>query len=558
MLPARQSPEVAQEDQRRRFAGEGPQRHPLTRGVDQSEVGHLVADCECFRHARYRIKLTTRRERVRFTASREPKPPSRGHRRVKTYDLVILGGGTGGLVSAHIAAGLGARVALLERDRPGGDCLWTGCVPSKSLIAAASLAHRMRHADRVGLLPVEPEIDFATVMAHVRNAQAKIEPQDSPERLRAAGVEVISGAGVFSGPRSITVGDRELRFRRAIIATGSDAVVPPVPELAEAKPLTSENVWQLEELPRRLLVVGGGPIGCELGQAFARLGSSVVQIESGQRLLPRDDPRAAQLILKRFGAEGIDVRLEVSLESVEPGEAGSGVATLSGGDRIPFDRILVTTGRSPRTGELQLRAAGVEVDKHNGVALDERLRTSNSAIYAVGDVTGRMPFTHVAAMHARVAVPNALFGLRRRAEHDGIPWVTFTDPEVAQVGLTHEQARGRWGARAKSVDFDYAELDRAITAGEITGFARLVGDPNGRLVGATIVAASGGEAIAELTAWIAQGAKIDAVSGTVHAYPTFGEGPARAADEHVRRRLLNPRVRRLARPALALGRLLAR
>lgn len=477
---------------------------------------------------------------------------------MKRHDLVIVGGGTGGLVGAHIAAGVGARVALIERARTGGDCLWTGCVPSKSLLAAARLAHRMRHADRVGLPPVQPEIDFQAVMAHVRRAQAVIEPQDSPERLRKAGVEVIEDEAVFTGERSLRAGDRELRFRRAVLASGSEPVILPVPGLEGAEPLTSENVWELTALPGRLVVVGGGPIGCELAQAFARLGSSVVLVEHDPRLLAVEEERAGRLIESAFAAEGIDVRTGVSVESVTSAGAGAGAATLSDGTEVAFDRILAATGRSPRLTGLGLEAAGIRFDEDSGVETDDRLRTTNSSVYAVGDVTGTLPFTHVAAYHARVAVPNALFGLRRRADHDGIPWVTFTDPEVARVGLTHEQARERWGERAKVVDFDYSDLDRAITAGEPAGFARLVGDARSRIVGATVAGTAAGEAIAELAAWIAQGAKIDAVSKTVHAYPTFAEGQARAADEHVRRKLLSPWVRRLTRPALALARLVDR
>jgi len=238
--------------------------------------------------------------------------------------------------------------------------------------------------------------------------------------------------------------------------------------------------------------------------------------------------------------------------------AGAGRAQLSDGTEVAFDRVLVATGRSPRTRGLGLEAVGVDIGGAGNVITDARLRTTNPAVYAVGDVTGGMPFTHVAAYHARVAVPNALLGLRRRADTHGIPWVTFTDPEIAHVGLTRDQARERWGERTQLVDFDYENLDRAITAGDATGFVCLIGDPKDRLVGATVAAPAGGEAIAELAAWMARRAKIDAVSRTVHAYPTFAEGPARAADEHIRRKLLNPRHRRLARPALALGRLLAR
>ncbi len=476
------------------------------------------------------------------------------------YDLVVVGGGTAGLVSALIAAGAGARVALIERDRTGGDCLWTGCVPSKSLIAAAGLAHRIRHADAVGLTPSEPVIDYARVMDHVHDAIRTIQPHDSPQRLRAAGVEVIPANARFNGPGRMRADGRELRWRAAIIATGSSPLTPPIPGLADSEPLNTDTVWDLRELPRRLVVLGGGPIGCELGQAFARLGSHVTIVEQAKRLLVNEEPRAAELIAARLTAEGIDVRL--GSRALEVGACGDGTRELrlDGSptpDAIVFDRILVATGRVPRTDHLGLDSVGVNVDEHGAVIVDRRLRTSARGIYAVGDVTGLLPFTHVAAHHARVATPNALFHARGEISHT-LPWVTFTDPEVARVGLTEAQARQRWGDQTIVTESDYETLDRAITAGKAYGFAKLVADPRRRLVGATVAAPAGGEAIAELTAWVARCEKIDAVSRTVHAYPTFAEGPARAADQHLTARYSTPRIRALIRPTLATLRLLDR
>jgi pyruvate/2-oxoglutarate dehydrogenase complex dihydrolipoamide dehydrogenase (E3) component len=469
-------------------------------------------------------------------------------------------------VSALIAAGLGARVALVERERTGGDCLWTGCVPSKALLASAGLAHGMRTAAALGLPACEPAVDLAAVMRRVREAQAAIEPQDSPRRLRSAGVEVIEADAAFTGPRTLAVPGRELRFTRALVATGSRPLVPPVPGLEEAGPLTSETVWDLDELPARLLVLGGGPIGCELGQGFARLGAQVTLVEQGPRLLAHEEEAASELIEARLREEGVRVHTGIELTAVEAGEparsgpsGAEGVATLDGAEEVRFDRVLVATGREPRTDGLGLERAGVAVDDRGAVVVDERLRTSNAAVYAAGDVVaGGLPFTLPEPHHARVATPNALLGLRQRVERRAIPWVTFTDPEVARVGLTAAQARERWGDRAAVVDSDYGELDRAVAAGSARGFARLVGDRRGRLVGATVAAPGGGEAIAELTAWLSQGAKIDAVSRTIHAHPTLAEGPARAADEHLRRRLLDARVKALVRPVLAIRRMVAR
>lgn len=474
------------------------------------------------------------------------------------YDLVVLGGGTGGLVSALIAAGVGARVALIERGRTGGDCLWTGCVPSKSLIAAAGLAHRMRHADAVGLGPVDPEIDFARVLQHVRRAIQTIEPQDSPERLRAAGIDVIHGSGVFTGPGRISVEDRELRFRAAIIATGASPVVPPIPGLDDAGPLTSETLWELGDLPRRLVVLGGGPIGCELAQAFARLGSQVTLVEMADRLLLKEEPRVSELIATQLRGEGVHVRVGQRASEVRRPEGAGHELILMGSDAgIPFDAIIVATGRAPRTHGFGLETVNVEVRQDDAIAVDRMLRTSAPGMFAVGDVTRLLPFTHVAAHHARVATPNALFHARGKIS-DTVPWVTFTDPEVGRVGLTEAEARARWGDRVQIAEFDYVTLDRAITTGEAQGFAKLVADPRRRLVGATVAAPGGGEAIAELTAWVSRGEKIDAISRTVHAYPTLAEGPARAADEYVAARYSTPRVRALARPALAALRLLHR
>ncbi|MGI9185137.1 MAG: dihydrolipoyl dehydrogenase family protein [Solirubrobacteraceae bacterium] len=477
------------------------------------------------------------------------------------YDLAVVGGGTGGLVSALIAAGVGARVALIERDRTGGDCLWTGCVPSKSLLAAAGLAHRIRHADAVGLTPSEPEIDYARVMDHVQNAIRTIQPHDSPQRLRAAGVEVIPANARFNGPGRIRVDGRELRWRTAIIATGSSPLTPPIPGLTESAPLNTDTVWELQELPRRLAVLGGGPIGCELGQAFARLGSHVTIVEQAERLLVNEEPRAGELIAARLTAEGIDVRLgSRALEVRACGDDGTRELRLDGPsapEAIVFDRILVATGRTPQTEDLGLDTVGVNVDERGAVTVDHRLRTSARRIYAVGDVTGLLPFTHVAAHHARVATPNALFYARGEISQT-LPWVTFTDPEVARVGLTEAQARERWGDRVIVAESDYDTLDRAITAGEAYGFAKLVADPRRRLVGATVAAPAGGEAIAELTAWVSRGEKLDAVSRTVHAYPTFAEGPARAADQHLNARYSTPRMRAITRPILATLRVLER
>ncbi|UTI64336.1 FAD-dependent oxidoreductase [Paraconexibacter antarcticus] len=475
------------------------------------------------------------------------------------YDLVVLGGGTAGLVSAFIAAGVGARVALIERERTGGDCLWTGCVPSKSLIATAHLAHRMRHADRVGLTPIEPQVDFTRVMDRVHATIAEIEPHDSPARLRAAGVEVIEADGRFTDAGTLEADGRRLRFSAAIVATGSQPSTPPIPGLGGDDVFTTDDIWHLRRLPARLIILGGGPVGCELGQAFARLGANVTIVELADRLLLKEEPDAGALVAKRLTADGIDVRLGTrAIELRRPDRAPKHLIVEDGDGRrqIEFDAILVVAGRRPRTDGAGLQAAGVQLDKRGAVVVDQRLRTSVPRIYAAGDVTASMPFTHVAAHHARVASINALLGMRRTIDQT-IPWVTFTDPEVARVGLTEAQARARHGDRAIIARSDYATLDRAITEGENDGFALLVADPKRRLVGATIAGPGAGEVIAELTAHIKAGNRIDAVSTTVHAYPTLAEGPSRAADEHLRERYAAARYRAAVRPVLAVRRALA-
>jgi pyruvate/2-oxoglutarate dehydrogenase complex dihydrolipoamide dehydrogenase (E3) component len=472
------------------------------------------------------------------------------------YDMVVIGGGTAGLVASRTAAGLGARVVLIERDSrgPGGDCLWTGCVPSKALIAAAELAHRMRDAASVGLTPVEPEIEFGRVMEHVRRAQAAIEPEDSAKALRRDGVEVIAGTARFAGPGRIEVeGAEPIRYRTALIATGSRPVLPDLDGLAGADPLTNETVWELRERPPRLVIIGGGPIGCELGQAFQRLGSQVTVIERLDELLVKEEPEARDLIAERLRADGVDLRLGAKPIRVE----GSTVI-LDGGQRIEFDRILVAAGRTPRTEALGLESVGVERDGKGGLKVDARLATTAKGIFAAGDAVIALPFTHVAGYHGRTVVANALFRTRAKVSYESVPWATFTDPEVGRVGMTEAQAREKFGDRTVIATHDYAHNDRAITAGEARGFAKLVGDPKGRLVGATIAAPRGGESIAELAAWVRAGRKIDDVSQTVHAYPTFSEGQARAADDYLREKYLTPRVRRFAKPALAVMRRLDR
>jgi pyruvate/2-oxoglutarate dehydrogenase complex dihydrolipoamide dehydrogenase (E3) component len=468
------------------------------------------------------------------------------------YDLLVVGGGTAGLTAAVLAAGLGARTALVERDRTGGDCLWTGCVPSKSLLATAELVHAMRHADRLGLDPATPTVDLGRVLARVRDVQARIEPHDSPDRLRRLGVDVIAGEAAFTGARTVQVdGVGALQARAVLLATGSEPVVPPIEGLEEAGYLTTDTVWELDALPDRLLVLGGGPVGCELGMAFARLGARVTIVEADGRLLPREEPEVGELLAERLSAEGVTVLTGTSATCVDV--ARSALVTTAGGARgsIGYDRLLVATRRRARTAGLRLEAAGVRLGPRGGLLLDSRLRTTAAGVYAAGDVTGELPFTHVAAYQAGVATLNALFWLPRKADHRALPWVTFTDPEVARVGLTEAQARERWGTKVRTARFDYGRSDRALAAGRAYGFAKLVGDPNGRLVGATVAAPAGGEVIGELAGIIGRRGRMDAIYRKVHPYPTYALSAAMAGGELLRERWFTERTRRVTEPVLS-------
>jgi len=455
---------------------------------------------------------------------------------VKVYDLVVLGGGTAGMTAAIGAAGFGARTLLVERHRTGGDCLWTGCVPSKALLTVAARAQDARTAGGLGLHIPEVHVDFAAVMAHVKQAIATIEPRDSPEMLRDEGVEVVHGTGRFVAPDRLRVDGRTVRFRRAMIATGAAPLVPPIPGLREADPLTSDTLWDLTELPRRLVVLGGGPIGVELGQAFARLGSDVSIVEMADGLLPREERAARDIIEAALRADGVEVWTDSPAVRVEDGADSRHLVVERDGreHRLGFDRLLVALGRRPTVEGIGLEEAGIDLDERGAVAVDDRLRTSNKRVYAGGDVTMRLPFTHTAATHGGRVVQNALFNLRQSVDHERIPWVTFTDPEVARIGLSVAEARERFGPKTRVRTSHHADLDRAVTADATGGFATLVGDPRGRIVGATIVGPRAGETIGEVVAWMAGKAKLSTIVYATHAYPTWNGDLVAASLEEMR------------------------
>lgn len=467
------------------------------------------------------------------------------------WDFLVIGGGTAGLVAAKTAAGFGASVLLIERDRTGGDCLWTGCVPSKALLAAAHAAADARAAARYGITVDAVGVDFGQVMAHVRSAITAIEPSDSPATLRTAGVAVAQGTARFTGPATAELDSRGIRFRHALIATGSTPALPPIPGLADTEPLTSDTVWQLTELPRRLLMLGGGSIGCELGQAFARLGANVTLVEAAPRLLIREDPDAARLVHAALEADGIAIHTSSGLQTVTA-NGNSHVAQLAGGATVDVDQILVAVGRRPRTDGLGLDAAGVSLDERGYVAVDAQLRTGNPRIFAAGDITGHPQFTHVAGVHGSLAATNAVLGLRRSVDTATIPRVTFTQPEVAAVGLGHDHARTHPGLTVRTLE--HADVDRAIAEQHTAGYSRLVLDAKHRVVGASIVGPRAGESLAELVLATRHGLRTRDLAAASHAYPTYADGVWKAAIADVQQQLTQPTLQAVSRTLVALRR----
>ncbi|MGH8187029.1 MAG: dihydrolipoyl dehydrogenase family protein, partial [Steroidobacteraceae bacterium] len=460
----------------------------------------------------------------------------RGWKRPKRFDrnLIVIGAGAGGLVTSLIGATVRARVTLIEQAKMGGDCLNTGCVPSKTLIRAARLAHEMRTADRYGLTRADPPVPFAKVMARVRDAIRIIEPADSIERYTELGVDVRRGHATIVDPWTVAIdgGDR-LTARAIVIAAGGEPAVPDVPGLTDSGYLTSDTLWDALAArvtpPERLVVIGGGPIGCELSQAFARLGSNVVQVQGGARILPKEDAEVSAFVAGAMRGEGVDLRLDHKALRVEGKVL---VARRAGQDvRIPFDELIVAVGRRARLEGYGLEALGIETGKT--VEVDDFLRTRFPNIFAVGDVAGPYQFTHFAAHQAWFAAVNALFGRFRkfRADYSVLPWVTFTDPEVAHVGHNETSAKEA-GVAYEIVRYDVDHLDRAVAEGANAGFVKLLVQPGkDRIVGATIVAHNAGETIAELVLAMKHGIGLNKLLGTIKAYPTMAEANKYAAGE---------------------------
>jgi len=467
-------------------------------------------------------------------------PQWRNPRPVDRYDLAVIGGGPAGLVAAHGAAAFGARVALIERDLLGGDCLNIGCVPSKTLIRTSRVYAEMRDAARYGAhLPAEIRVDFPAVMQRMRAIRARLSRVDSVDRLAAAGVDVFFGGGRFVAPDALTIDGTRLHFRKAVIATGARPDTPSIPGLVEAGFLTNENVFDLTELPRRLLVIGGGPLGCELAQVFCRFGVHTTIAQDMPLFLPKEERDAAQILSDAFARDGIEVRLNTTAirVRVENGQKWVDLVNDDYHDSVAVDAILTGTGRLPNVEDLGLDSAGVEADSITGVRVDDFLRTSNPRIYAAGDACLEHKFTHTADASARIVVRNALFKGRQRLSALTVPWCTYTDPEIAHVGLYVREARDR-NIPVKTFTVPMHDVDRAITDSEDAGFVKIhVRERTDRILGATIVARHAGEMINEITLAMVAGIGLRTLSNVIHAYPTQAEAIRKAADAYSRTRL---------------------
>ncbi len=474
------------------------------------------------------------------------------------YNLVVVGAGTAGLITALVASSLGGRVALVERHLMGGDCLNVGCVPSKAVIRASRMVHEARAAARLGV-PIASDAlpDFAAVMERMRGIRARISREDSADRYTDEfGVDVFLGEARFTGEGRLDVQGTELRFAKAVVATGARAAAPPVPGLAEAGYLDNETVFTLTERPRRLAVIGGGPIGCELAQAFRRLGSEVALFEMGPHLLSREDADAAAIVQAAFVREGIELVLGCRLERVER-EGAEKVVHLRCADdsarSVAVDEILVGVGRAPNVEGMGLETVGVEFDPRRGIRVDDRLRTTNKRIYAAGDCCMDWKFTHAAEAAAKIVVQNALFFGRKKLSDLVMPWCTYTDPEIAHVGLYAHQALEQ-GIEVDTYQLPLERVNRAVTDGQEEGFIKVhVKKGSDRILGATLVAAHAGDMISELTVAIQHRIGLGAFTNVIHPYPTQAEAIKAVAGLYTKTRL-TPTVKRLFRGWLALSR----
>lgn len=463
-----------------------------------------------------------------------------------SYNLVVLGGGTAGLITAAGAAGLGAKVALVEREHLGGDCLNVGCVPSKALLRAARAVADVRDAGQYGVeVPPGTQVNFPAVMERMRRLRSEISPHDSAQRYRdELGVDVFLGEGRFVDSDSVKVDGQHLRFRRAVIATGARAIPLPIPGLAEAGYLTNETVFSLTELPKRLAIIGAGPIGCELAQAFARFGSQVTLLEVMPQILIREDKDAAALIQAALIRDGVSLVLGCQITGVEQDGQDKVLRVEKDGqqEEVRVDAVLLGVGRAPNVEGLNLEAVDVEFDTKQGVKVDDRLQTTNPRIYAAGDICSPYKFTHMADALARVVIQNTLFVGRAKASALTVPWCTYTDPEIAHVGLYAHEAE-KQGIAIQTFHQEMGQVDRAVLEGDTDGFVKIhTKAGTDTILGATIVTRHAGEMISELTLAMVGGLGLGTLARTIHTYPTQAEAIKRAADAYNRTRL-TPRVK---------------
>ena len=455
------------------------------------------------------------------------------------FDIAVIGAGSGGLSVAAAAAQFGQRVVLFEKGEMGGDCLNTGCVPSKALLAAAKHAHAMRDAARFGIRPVVPEVDYAQVMAHVKRAIAAIAPNDSQQRFEALGVTVIRAAARFTGPRDIEAAGQRFTARRFVVATGSRPALPPIPGLQDVPFLTNETLFDTARLPSHLLVIGAGAVGLEMAQAHARLGARVTVIDAGEPLA-RSDAELARQLLEQLTQEGISVLSHCNIRRVASG-AGAIIAEIDSGETLSASHLLVAAGRRPNVEGLGLEAAGIAVTAH-GIAVDRNFRTSNRKVHAIGDVAGGR-FTHEAGHQAGAVIRNILFNLS--SGEAAIPSVIYTDPELAEAGLSEEEARARHGKAVKVLRWPFHDNDRAQAEAQPQGMVKIVTGRGGRILGAAILAPGAGELIQPWILAIAQGLKASAMISAVLPYPTRGEAGRRAALTYYAGLASNPLLRRI-------------
>ena len=459
-------------------------------------------------------------------------------------DICVIGAGSGGLSVAAVAIQMGAKVVLIEKDKMGGDCLNTGCIPSKALLSAAKHAHAFRTPGPFGIKPAIPEVNFAAAMGHVHEVIKGIEPHDSVERFEGLGVKVILGAARFTGPGEVTVGEQRVLAKRFVVASGSRATVPPIPGIDDTDYFTNETLFENTERPDHLIIIGAGPIGLEMAQAHRRLGAKVTVLER-MSALPKDDPDLAAIVVNTLRDEEVVIREGVEITKVA-GKSGSILVTLKDGEEISGSHLLMATGRAPGVADMGLDEAGIQYSRR-GIEVDARLRTTNKRVFAIGDAKGGLMFTHLAGYDAGIVIRNILFKLPAKANYAAIPWVTYTDPELSQVGLTEQQAKEQHGDSVTVVKWEYAENDRARAELISSGLIKVIASKRGKILGAGIAGVNAGELIQPWQIAVAKGYKMSDMAGIISPYPTLSEISKRAAGAYYTDTLFSSRTQKIVR-----------